>query len=173
MLDTLGKRLKCCRAATSTTPQEVVAYINQNGGELSYPSYTRWESGHNIPKRKAYLLRYIADFFKVKGFTVSSEWIESGEGFPPQFSEYSNLDEDTLFILTARSLSNSELIQIGGSYGEPFVNLGEMCIISKESEIINNNGKLCWIKVNKDPHPMIGIVKIASEDTVLVKMKKE
>ncbi|PKB89479.1 hypothetical protein A8A01_15340 [Ewingella americana] len=168
MLDTLGKRLKCCRAATNTTPQEIVAYINEKGGSLSYGSYTRWESGSNVPKRKSHLLRYISDFFNEKGFNVSSEWIESAEGFPPQFAEYTNLDEDTLFILTARNLKDSELIQIGGIYGEPFVSFGEMCIVSKDSDIIENNGKLCFIKVRGDKTPLIGKLTILSEEMISI-----
>lgn len=70
MLDTLGKRLKCCRAATNTTAQEVVNHINETTTKesLSYASYTRWEADKVIPKRKNNLISYIADFLPIMAY---------------------------------------------------------------------------------------------------------
>lgn len=172
MLDTIGKRLKCCRAATATTPQEIVAYINSNGKKLSYPAYTRWESGLNVPKKKAYLIKYISDFFKEKGFKVSQEWIETGEGFPPQFATYTSLDEDTLFILASKNINKTEIIQIAGTYGIPFVNFGEMCIVSTSSNLDENHGKLCFISLKNETNPIVGIMKNTGTDTVSIENEK-
>ncbi|HGJ5864341.1 MULTISPECIES: hypothetical protein [Arsenophonus] len=174
MLDTLGKRLKCCRAATNTTAQEVVNHINETTTKesLSYASYTRWEADKVIPKRKNNLISYIADFFTNNGLYVSTEWLCNGEGFPPQFIEYKNLDEDTLFILAARNMKGCEIIQIGGTYGEPYVSFGEICIASKVNNINDNHGKLCFIEdINNNLY--IGIMYVASEKNILLKRQDE
>lgn len=82
MLDTIGKRLKCCRAATGTTTHEVVDYIHSQGEELSYPTYTRWEAGSAFPgKKTAHLIGIVSDFFKKNGLQVEANWILSGKGF--------------------------------------------------------------------------------------------
>lgn len=68
MLDTIGKRLKCCRAATGTTTHEVVDYIHSQGEELSYPTYTRWEAGSAFPgKKTAHLIGIVSDFLRRMG----------------------------------------------------------------------------------------------------------
>lgn len=167
MLETIGKRLKCCRAATGTTPQEIVNHIHNNGVDISYTTYTRWEAGSSFPSRKIEVMSYISDFFKKNGLNVEANWILSGEGFPPQFAEYSNLDEDTLFILASRTMPNVELIQIGGVYGEPFVKYGEFCIIANNSDIDSNNNKLCYVKTKSQL--LIGVVIIINEHEILIK----
>lgn len=167
MLDTIGKRLKCCRAATGTTTHEVVDYIHSQGEELSYPTYTRWEAGSAFPgKKTAHLIGIVSDFFKKNGLQVEANWILSGEGFPPQFAEYTTMDEDTLFILASRTMHDVELIQVGGKYGEPYVNFGEFVIVSNESDIYKNNGKLCYVKTTEGVK--IGIVSILDEKSILL-----
>ncbi|MEN4771278.1 hypothetical protein J9874_04051 (plasmid) [Duffyella gerundensis] len=170
MLDTIGKRLKCCRAATGTSPQEVVAYVHEKKMDLSYTSYTRWEAGSAFPTKKIEVLKIVADFFNKNGLRVETNWILTGEGFPPQFTEYTTLDEDTLFILASRQIPDVELIQIGGVYGEPYVNFGEFCIVSNERTIDPNNGKLCYIR--HADGIKIGVVLVLDEDTVQIQGKE-
>ncbi|MCW0938769.1 MULTISPECIES: hypothetical protein [Erwiniaceae] len=170
MLDTIGKRLKCCRAATGTSPQELVAYVHEKKLDLSYTSYTRWEAGSAFPVKKIQALNVIVEFFNKHGLHVETEWILTGEGFPPQFAEYTTLDEDTLFILASRQLADVELIQIGGVYGEPYVNFGEFCIVSNEINIDPNNGKLCYIR--HVDGIKIGVILVLDEDTIQIQGKE-
>jgi len=166
MLDTIGKRLKCCRAATGTSTNDVVEYIRSQGGDISYATYTRWESGTSFPAKKIHLLENIADFFKKNDLQVESQWILTGEGFPPQFAAFTKLDEDTLFILASRSIENVELIQIAGMYGEPYVSFGEFCIVSNENKIEDNNNKLCYIR--HENGVKVGVLNILDEKAVLI-----
>lgn len=172
MLDTIGKRLRCCRAATGKTTHEVVEYINAQGEDLSYPTYTRWEADTAYPgKKSGHLIVLVADFFKKNGLQVETNWILSGEGFPPQFVEYTTMDEDTLFILASRTMREVELIQVGGKYGEPYVNFGEFIIISNESDITKSNGKLCYVKSKEGVK--IGIVSILDEVSIIMAGSEE
>lgn len=166
MLDTIEKRLKCCRAATGTTPQEVVSFIQQKNLDLSYTTYTRWESDGSIPARRRDVVNVIAEFFTENGLQVNGKWIMTGEGFPPQFTEYAKLDEDTLFILASRQLPDVELVQIGGMYGEPYVSFGEFCIVSTVSNIDPNNNKLCYVKSANGLH--VGVLKIMDEESIIL-----
>lgn len=173
MLDSIGKRLKCCRAATGTTTHDVVDYIRSTstGENISYATYTRWESGSSFPARKTHVIEDVSRFFKENGLNVEPQWILSGEGFPPQFAEYSNLDEDTLFILASRTLPNAELIQVGGKYGEPYINFGEFCIISIKSSIEENNSKLCYVKYIEGIK--IGVISIYDERKIIISGNEE
>lgn len=166
MLDTIGKRLKCCRAATGTTTRDVVDYIRVSsaGEEISYATYTRWESGSSFPARKTHVIQYVSRFFNEKGLKVEPQWILTGEGFPPQFAEYTNLDEDTLFILASRTLPNVELVQVGGQYGEPYIKFGEFCIVSMENIIDENNNKLCYVTYQDGIK--IGVLNIFDEKKI-------
>ncbi|MDX7992750.1 hypothetical protein [Xenorhabdus littoralis] len=166
MLDTIGKRLKCCRAATGTTTHDVVDHIHSKGEDISYATYTRWESGSSFPARKTHVIEHISEFFKENGLQVEPQWILIGEGFPPQFAEYTNLDEDTLFILSSRTLPDVELVQVGGQYGEPYVNFGEFCIISNEKSIESNNNKLCYVRYSEGVK--IGVVTIMDEKKIII-----
>jgi hypothetical protein len=169
MLDTIGKRLKCCRAATGTTTRDVVDYTHAKGEIISYATYTRWESGSSLPARKTHVIDHVSDFFKENGLQVEPQWILTGEGFPPQFAEYTKLDEDTLFILASRTLPDVELVQVGGQYGEPYINFGEFCIISNEHSIESNNNKLCYIRY--DNGVKIGVVVIVDERQIVISGK--
>ncbi|NIG21228.1 hypothetical protein F3J37_21360 [Pantoea sp. Al-1710] len=166
MLDTIEKRLKCCRAATGTTPQEVVNFIQQKNMDLSYTTYTRWESDGSIPARRMDVIDVIAEFFTENGLQVKGKWIMTGEGFPPQFTEYAKLDEDTLFILASRQLPDVELVQIAGMYGEPYVSFGEFCIVSTVTNIDPNNNKLCYVKSADGLH--VGVLKVMDEKSILL-----
>lgn len=166
MLDTIEKRLKCCRAATGTTPQEVVNFIQQKNMDLSYTTYTRWESDGSIPARRMDVIDVIAEFFTENGLQVKGKWIMTGEGFPPQFTEYAKLDEDTLFILASRQLPDVELMQIAGMYGEPYVSFGEFCIVSTVTNIDPNNNKLCYVKSADGLH--VGVLKVMDEKSILL-----
>lgn len=166
MLDTIEKRLKCCRAATGTTPQEVVNFIQQKNMDLSYTTYTRWESDGSIPARRTDVIDIIAEFFTENGLQVKGKWIMTGEGFPPQFTEYAKLDEDTLFILASRQLPDVELVQIAGMYGEPYVSFGEFCIVSTVTNIDPNNNKLCYVKSADGLH--VGVLKVMDEKSILL-----
>lgn len=166
MLDTIEKRLKCCRAATGTSPQEVVNYVQQKNTDLSYTTYTRWESGGSVPPRRIDVINLIAGFFSESGLKVEGDWIMTGAGFPPQFTEYTQLDEDTLFILASRQLPDVELIQVGGTYGEPYISFGEFCIVSNERTLDPNNNKLCHVRHKNGL--IIGVVKIVDEDNVTI-----
>lgn len=145
---------------------DVVDYIHLQGEELSYANYTRWESGNTFPGVKTHLLKTIAELFQKNGLKVESNWILTGEGFPPQFTAYTTVDEDTLFILASRTIPDVELIQIGGKYGEPFVCFGEFILVSNESDIVKNNGKLCYVR--KARGILIGIMSILDEETIVV-----
>ncbi|MBD2796195.1 hypothetical protein ID856_06525 [Xenorhabdus sp. 18] len=112
------------------------------------------------------MIEHISDFLKENGLQVESQWILTGEGFPPQFAEYTKLDEDTLFILTSRTLPDVELVQVGGQYGEPYVNFGEFCIISNENSIESNNNKLCYVRYNEKVK--IGVVTIMDEKQIII-----
>lgn len=166
MLDTIEKRLKCCRAATGTTPQEVVNFIQQKDMDLSYTTYTRWESDGSIPARRMDVIDVIAEFFTENGLQVKGKWIMTGEGFPPQFTEYAKLDEDTLFILASRQLPDVELVQIAGMYGEPYVSFGEFCIVSTVTNIDPNNNKLCYVKSADGLH--VGVLKVMDEKSIIL-----
>ncbi|WP_187488574.1 hypothetical protein [Duffyella gerundensis] len=166
MLDTIEKRLKCCRAATGTSPQEIVNYVQQKEMDLSYTTYTRWESGGTVPARRIDVINHIADFFSNNGLKVEGGWIMTGEGFPPQFTEYTELDEDTLFILASRQMPKAELVQVGGTYGEPYVSFGEFCIVSTDISIESNNNKLCYVREKNGL--LIGLVKIVDEDHITI-----
>ena len=178
MLDTIGKRLKCCRAATGKSTHDVVDYIHSKGGEISYATYTRWESDTSIPQKKTQvLLDDVAELFRNNGLYVDVQWILTGDGFPPQFTEYKNLDEDTMFILASKTLPNVELIQVGGEYGEPHVRFGEFCIVSTENSIDKNNNKLCYVRHSNGIK--IGVIYVFDETSIVVpgsenlKLKKE
>ncbi|MDC9590339.1 hypothetical protein PSI23_13815 [Xenorhabdus sp. XENO-10] len=166
MLDTIGKRLKCCRAATGKTTHDVVDHVHAKGEDISYATYTRWESGSSFPARKTHVIDHISDFFKENGLQVEPQWILTGEGFPPQLAEYTKLDEDTLFILASRTLPDVELVQVGGQYGEPYVNFGEFCIISNENNIESNNNKLCYVRHSEGVK--IGVVIIMDEKQIII-----
>jgi hypothetical protein len=166
MLDTIAKRLKCCRAATGVSQHDVVNYIQSKGGDLSYVSYTRWESGSAVPVRKLELVDVVAEFFRDNGLHVEAQWILKGEGFPPQFAEYKNLDEDTLFIMASKTIEGVELIQVGGAYGDPFVSFGEFCIISNHNSIEENNNKLCYVRYKSGVK--IGKVSILDESSIFI-----
>lgn len=178
MLDTIGKRLKCCRAATGLAMRDIVDYIHAKGGEISYAAYTRWEADTSIPLKKTQvLLNDVAELFENNGLHVDVQWILTGDGFPPQFIEYKKLDEDTMFILASKTLPNVELIQVGGEYGEPHVNFGEFCIVSTESSIEKNNKKLCYVRHANGIK--IGVVYVFDETSIVIpgsetfKLKKD
>lgn len=164
MLDTLGKRLKCCRSATGKTPQQVVSYVHKCGISLSYATYTRWESGNCAPRRKENAFLFIRDFFKIHGLPVNLEWLLTGQGFPPQFVKYRNIDEATLFILISRNILDAELLQVAGTYGEPFVKYGDFCILSTNNNVDSNHNNLCYIKTTHSIS--IGILTILNEGAV-------
>lgn len=166
MLNSIEKRLKCCRAATGTSPQDVVTFLQDMAVDVSYTTYTRWESGGSIPARRIDVMHLIAAFFSKNGLQVNGQWIMSGEGFPPQFTEYAKLDEDTLFILASRQLPDAELIQVGGMYGEPYVSFSEFCIVSRLSSIEENHNKLCYVKSSHGVN--IGILRIMDEQTIIL-----
>ncbi|HGJ5856317.1 hypothetical protein [Arsenophonus nasoniae] len=69
-------------------------------------------------------------------------------------------------------MKGCEIIQIGGTYGEPYVSFGEICIASKVNNINDNHGKLCFIEdINNNLY--IGIMYVASEKNILLKRQDE
>ena len=68
--------------------------------------------------------------------------------------------------MASKTLPNAELVQVGGQYGEPYINFGEFCIISKETTIDGNHNKLCYVRHNEGV--VIGVVTIRDETKLSV-----
>ncbi len=83
-----------------------------------------------------------------------------------KLKKYSDLDEDTLFILVSQTMPDAGLIQVSGRFGEPFVHCGEFCIISSENSIDSNHGKLCYIRHKAGIN--IGIITVCDQNRLSV-----
>jgi len=145
MLNTLGKRLKCCRISAGLTTFELVEKIKNLKGSLATNTYTRWEADENFPRQKLVEIDLICDVFNEHGLQVASDWILYGEGYPPKLIPTVNISDAELFYRNAMELerTNGWLAgQASGSFGEPFISIGELFILSETKNVTDLHGKL-------------------------------
>jgi hypothetical protein len=173
MLATIGERLKCCRAAVGLKTADLVDEINRRGGIITANSYTRWERNAAAPSKRVDELVIIVDILKEKGLITDVGWILRNEGYPPQFMQNLSVPDDELFYNAAASLNqqyNWELIQLSGSYGEPFVNIGGMIIVSEPQPIHSLHNELARVETSSGNK--IGIVNVIDKDNIAITAKE-
>ncbi len=145
MLDTLGKRLKCCRISAGLTTHELVEKTKKLKGSLATNTYTRWEADENFPRQKLVEIDLICDVLNDHGLQVTSDWILYGEGYPPKLIPTGNIPDVELFYSNAMELERTNGWLDGEesrSFGEPFGSLGEIFILSEPKNITELHGKL-------------------------------
>jgi hypothetical protein len=173
VLETFGKRLKVCRVLADLSTKEVVAFIKENGGELSLPAYTRWEKGDTEPKKKTKEISLICDLFNLNKLLVSKNWLTKGEGYPPKIKWPSSIDESELFIRCGEEMENTnewDMLQVNGSYGEPWVNLGDILLLQKVNDVKLLHSKLCLIR-DISNNDAIGILTVENEGLISINNK--
>lgn len=174
MLDSMGKRLQCCRICADLSSQDVINYVNNEGGEISATTYSKWEKDKSSPKKKLEELEIVIDLFKKRGIRVESSWVINGIGIPPKILSYNSVDDIDIFKDAFDHISLERewiFTQISGNYAEPFLSIGEFAFLSEEEEIDNLNGKLARIKIGE--RNIYGKVEILDKSSISITSKKD
>lgn len=147
----IGQRITKCRNMLGFTRPDLVAKL----GGVSVPTLSRWElNSVNIPKLK---LQRLVEFFNQYGINVTETWLETGIGFEPKLTDFSDLVNDLNFDEIAintlddlkRNIKNFSIMQINSKFFEPVVSYGDYVggVVSYELEQLHN--ELCFCISNQ------------------------
>lgn len=171
MLDSFQKRLKCCRAVADLTPKEIVERVVAKGGMLSSQSYLKWERGDSSPRKKVTELDIIVELFSEHGVNTNSDWLLDGEGLTPEFLYPSTLSDVEAFTVTSLQFKKNgwKVKQVAGTYGYPFLNLGDMMLLSEEIDDINTAHMKLAILDTEEEKNIVGIVDIIDDISINIR----
>lgn len=178
MLDTFGKRLKACRAAGAVSITDLIEFVNSKGGSISRPTYSRWEKGDGgsiLPKKKLYEIELTCEYLELHGVRVTSDWLIYNEGTPPIFVSSTNPHDNELFYTAAEMMERAngwKLMQISGSYGEPFVRMGESILLDVPCSSFGElHGDIALIKTRDNAY--IGEIDVIDSERIRIINRKE